>query len=83
MRTSKDATESLGSAGKFGRVGSRFASETKINWKGGREKTHTRKLLLGTSVPVLGLQGLLPDARRAVNIMIVTLSFQSPGHQMM
>lgn len=84
MKTSKDVTATLGSSWEFGRVKSSFSSEAKINLKGGKEKTiHTRKLLLGTSVPVLGLQSLIPDARRSVNTMIVTLSFQSLGHQMM
>lgn len=83
MKTSKDIIESLGSSWEFVRVESSFSSEAKINLKGGKEKNiHTRKLLLGTSVPVLGLQSLIPDARRPVN-MIVTLSFQSLGHQTM
>jgi len=83
-KTSKDVVESLGSSWEFVRVESSFSSEAKINFKGGREKNiHIRKLLLGTSVLVLGLQSLIPDARRPVNIMIVTLSFQSLGHQMM
>lgn len=76
--------ESLGSSWEFVRVASSFSSEVKINSKGGRKKPMcVRKLLLGTRVPVLGLQSLIPDARRPVNIMIVTLSFQSPGNQMM
>lgn len=84
MKTSKDMRETLGSSWEFVRVKSSFTLEAKINLKGGKKKTiHTRKLLLGTSVPALGLQSLVPDARRSVNTMTVTLSFQSLGHQMM